>query len=162
MTLRLFLVLSLVGCGASSSERNTLDSIPKAAAAALRTEAHGAEITEVSRESEHGQELYEGTWREGGLRREAKVTADGKVVEVEREVAAAAVPEPVRVAASQALPAGAAITYVLLGNGHYEAEALVSSKELEEVFKPDGTRGHDPSDGPDDDDDDDDATDKPD
>lgn len=156
MTLRLVLALSLLGCGASSSSKTgTLDSIPKAAAAALRTEANGAEITEVSRESEQGQELYEGTWSEGGLRREAKVTADGKVVEVEREVAPATVPEPVRVAASQALPAGAAITYVLLGNGNYEAEAMVSGKEHEAVFAPDGTRGHDPSDGPDDDDDDD-------
>ena len=137
--IRLVLVaILLTGCSTSSGDRNTLDSIPKAAAAALRAEAHGAEIKRVSRESEGGQELYEGSWEENGLGREAKVTASGKVVEVERELAPADVPAPVRDAATKALPTGGTIAFVLLMNGTYEAETVVAGKEHEAVFAADG------------------------
>ena len=157
MIARVLIVISLTACAASGPEQhNTLDSIPRAAAASLRTEAAGAEIAHVTREREGGQELYEGAWSEGGLRREVKVTADGKVVEREREIAPGDVPVAVRTAASQALPAGGPISYVLLGNGNYEAETVVAGKEHEAVFKPDGSRGSDEHDGPDGDDDDDD------
>jgi len=153
----------LLGCGtaATSTERSTLDTIPKAAADALRAQAGSAEITQVHREgSRNGEEYFEGAWLENGLEREAKVSASGKVVELEKELRPDEVPVPVRDGATKALPPKAVITYVLLMNGSYEVEAIVDGKEYEAVFAADGTRGKDDDD--DDDDDDDEHEGKPD
>jgi len=137
--LRAFLLVLLSACGTASSDRTTLDSIPKAAADTLRTAANGAEITAIEHESAKGTDYYEASWNENGLAREAKVRADGTLVESERELRPDEVPAPVRDAATKTLPAGAVITYALLHDGRYEAEAIVDRKEHDAIFTADGT-----------------------
>lgn len=138
--LRAFLFVLLAACGTASSDRTTLDSIPKAAADALRTQANGAEITAIEHETAKGTDYYEASWHENGLAREAKVRADGTLVETERELRPDEVPAVVREAATKTLPAGALISYALLHDGRYEAESMVDGKEHDAIFAADGTR----------------------
>lgn len=138
--LRTFLLVLLAACGTAATDRTTLDSIPKAAADALRTQANGAEITAIERETAKGTDYYEASWHENGLAREAKVRADGTLVESERELRPDEVPVPVREAAAKTLPAGAVITFALLHDGRYEAETIVDRKEHDAIFTADGTR----------------------
>lgn len=125
------LAVLLAACGAAGQDRATLDSIPRPAAAALTAEAGTATIQHVSREIEGGRELYEGSWVESGLEREAKVTASGELVELEIEVREADVPAPVRSAAASALTGATKIKYVRLTGDRFEAEATIGGKERE-------------------------------
>jgi hypothetical protein len=119
-------LVALMAC-AGSEDRSTLDSIPKAAAQAVRTQAHGMTVTKVEREIEGGEEVFEAVWFEQGARHEAKVTASGKLLELEVEVADAAVPAAVKETAARQLGTGA--TYVRLLSGNYEAE--LKHREIE-------------------------------
>lgn len=151
MTKTLLLTL-LVACGAGATgDRTTLDSIPRPAAAALSAQAGTAEIKHVSRETEGDRELYEASWWEGDLEREAKVTASGEIVELEIEVREADVPPLVRAAAVRALTGATKIKYVRLQRDLFEAEAMIGGKERDVTLTMTGAPAQ-----PDDDDDDDD------
>ena len=114
-----WLIALLAACGsAASTHRDTLDSIPNAAAAALRRAAGDAKIEKVEREGE----LYEASWYVDGLEHEASVTAAGELIEREEEVPSAQVPSIVRAVAIAKLPQSTSIKFVKLMNGNYEAE----------------------------------------
>ncbi len=154
--MKIALVVLLVACGTATTtttRRDTLDSIPNAAAAALRAKAQGAAIEHVSHESEHGVDVYEASWHVGGLEREASVTAAGELVEYEEQLASEQVPPAVRAAAEQQLGA-TTIKFVKLLSGNYEAEAVVDGREREITLGADGraVRGDDDDEDEDDDD----------
>ena len=143
------LSLVLVACGAGSSgDRSTLASIPRPAAAALTAQAGTAKIKHVSREVEGDRELFEASWWEGDLEREAKVTATGELVELEIQVREADVPAPVRAAAAKSLAGATTIKYVRLRGDLYEAEAVIGGKEHDVTLTATGA----PAPGDDDDD----------
>ena len=143
-------LLALAACGTSTStRRDTLDSIPDAAAAALRRAAGGAKIEHVERE----RDGYEASWHVDGLEREAKVTASGELVEFEEEVSSAQVPAAVRAAAITKLPNASSIKFVKLMNGNYEAEAIVDGHERDVTLAADGRALGDDDDDDEDDDD---------
>ena len=112
-------LLLVAGC-ARPARTTTLDSIPRAAADAIRGQAGGARIEEVERESEEGEELYEAKWSESGRRHELTVNAAGQVFEHEIEVPEVEVPAPVRATAQRELGAGATWEKTMLGR--YKAE----------------------------------------
>ena len=130
-------LLILVACG-SQGPTTTLDSIPKAAAAALERQAGGAKIERVDREREDGREVFEATWHVDGLEREAAVTASGELVDYEEEVPSAQVPSAVRAAAIVKLPNASSIKFSILKSGNYEAEAIVDGRETDVTLSPDG------------------------
>jgi len=152
-TTTLLLTLVLGGCGAGATgDRTTLATIPQPAAAALTAQAGSAEIKHVSRETEGDHEVYEASWWEGDLEREATVTASGALVELEIEVREADVPPPVRTAAVRALSGATKIKYVRLQGDLFEAEAVIGGKEHEVTLTMTGAPAK--SDGEDDDDED--------
>ncbi len=153
----LLMTCVLASCGGAVTHEPTLDSIPPPAAAALTAQAGAAAIINVSREMEHGRELYEGAWMEDGLEREAKVTATGELVELEIQVREVDVPGPVRVAAAKSLEGATTIKYVKLKGELYEAEAVINGKERDVTLTASGAPAA--GDGEDDDDDDDDESD---
>ena len=151
-----FLFLVLVACaGGAGGDRMTMASIPPPAAAALNAQAGAAAIRQVSRGTEGGREVFEAEWSEGGLEREAKVTAAGEILELEIEVREADVPAPVRTAAASALIGATKIKYVRLKGSLFEAEARIHGKEHEVTLTASGAPVHDHDDDDDDDDDDD-------
>ncbi|MDQ3341712.1 MAG: hypothetical protein M4D80_41725 [Myxococcota bacterium] len=130
-------LLVLAACGSASTKSNqqsTLDSIPKAAAAALERAAGGATIESVEREGE----TYEATWHVDGLEREAEVTASGELLELEEEVRSEQVPSTVRAMALVKLPNAQSIKFIRLKSGNYEAEAMIDGKEHEITMTADG------------------------
>jgi len=123
--------LLVVGCaGGLAEDRGTLDNVPKAAAASLQQQAAGMAIQRVEHETERGVETYEATWYAGGVRHEAKVSADGKLLELEVEVVERDVPAAVRATAERALGQSGA-KYERQLDGSYEAEIVVDGKERE-------------------------------
>jgi hypothetical protein len=132
--LAVMVVLAACGSASTTSNQRTLDSIPKAAAAALERAAGGAKIESVEREGE----TYEATWHVDGLEREAEVTASGELLELEEEVRSEQVPSTVRAMALVKLPNAQSIKFNRLKSGNYEAEAMIDGKEHEIKMTPDG------------------------
>jgi len=112
--------------------------IPQAARAALLKYAGGAPLKEVEREKENGVELYSAEWKANGREHEAKVTADGVLVELEEKVPAGAVPAAVRSAATKLFPNGAKVKFQKKTIVLYEVEAKVAGKEREVLISPTG------------------------
>ncbi len=93
---------------AGDARKLSLDQIPAEAREMLVTLADGATIAAVERDKEHGIELYEAEWKKtDGLEAEAKVMANGDLVEMEEETDAAALPANVKAAVAKRFPAGA-------------------------------------------------------
>ena len=169
----LALVVLVPACGAENetgSARHSLDEVPKAARAALDAQARGAEITRVERETERGVDVYEGTWTADGRTYEAKVSADGRLIEREEAIAAEEAPEQVRAEIARRFPSASDISYVrkifyVSGESiNYEVELRVDGKRHEVLLSATGQDVQDPTDegedesedGDEDDDDDDD------
>ena len=147
----------LVACaGGPSGDRTTMASIPPPAAATLNAQAGAAAIRHVSRGTEGGREVFEAEWSEGGLEREAKVTATGELLELEIELREADVPAPVRIAAAKALVGATKIKYVRLAGERFEAEAVIHGKEQEVTLTASGACANSDDDDDDEDDDEDD------
>jgi uncharacterized membrane protein YkoI len=116
----------------------SLQQVPPAARTALLKFAGGAKITEVEREKKHGVTFYEAEWQVDGREHEAKVTADGDLMELEVEVDAKDVPAVVRRAAEKTFPGGAKLEYERKTVILYEIECKVGGKEREVLLTPAG------------------------
>jgi uncharacterized membrane protein YkoI len=123
---------------AGDEEKTSLDQIPAAAREALVKAAGDATITGVEREKKHGTVFYEGAWKVNGREKEAKVTADGLLVEIEEEVDAKNVPSSVQAVAAKEFPAGAKVEYEKKTMVVYEVEAKVDGQEKELIVSPVG------------------------
>ncbi len=90
----------------AQEEQVTLDQVPPAVKATILSEAAGAEIKEIERETKGGRTIYEAEFLVNGEEVEIKVAPDGTLLgrEVEREeddeddIAIGQVPEPARTA----------------------------------------------------------------
>ena len=135
--MRTLAIILLVACGTTARTappRDTLDSIPSAAAAALRRAAGAATIEKVERDGE----TYEATWHVDGLQREAEVTAEGELVDLEEEVPSDQVPPQVRAMAIVKLPNAQSLRFIRLKSGNFEAEAMIDGREQDITMSPDG------------------------
>jgi uncharacterized membrane protein YkoI len=142
---------------AGDARKLSLDQIPAEAREMLVTLADGATIAAVERDKEHGIELYEAEWKKAdGLEAEAKVMANGDLVEMEEETDAAALPANVKAAVAKRFPAGAKLECEKVTLLMYEIEAKVNGKERSILVLPTGKILGRGLEGDDDDDDDDD------
>lgn len=143
---------------AGDAPKMSLDQAPPEARAALLKLAGGAQILAVQREKERGIELYEAEWKVNGKEAEAKVMANGDLVEMEEEIDAAALPEAVKAVVTKHFPAGAKIECERVTMLVYEIEGKVNGKEKEIAVLPTGKmlgKGKEKDDHDDGDDDDD-------
>ena len=141
---------------AGDARKLSLDQIPAEARQMLLTLADGAMIVGVERDKEHGMELYEAEWKKAdGLEAEAKVMANGDLVEMEEEIDAAALPPNVKAVVAKRFPAGAKLECEKVTLLMYEIEAKVNGKERSILVLPTGKVLGKGLEGDDDDDDDD-------
>ncbi len=162
------MILLLVGLGfvigiaiAGDEQKMSLDQVPEAARAALMKLAGNAPIGEVECEKEHGMVFYEAEWTIDGREIEAKVTANGDLVEMEEPVDPTDVPEAVKAVAAKKFPADAQVKYERVTIVFYEIEAKVGNKEKEIMVLPTGKMfGKGAKEKGDDDDDDDEQEEK--
>ncbi len=119
-------------------EAIALDRIPAKAREALLKYAKGEKFTDIERETVRGVVFYEAEWMVNGREHEAKVTADGTLVELEEAVDARDVPASVRKAASKVFPKSAKLKFEKKMIVIYEVEAKVNGKEREVLISPSG------------------------
>ena len=135
-------LLGLLGAAglaaALADEKVSLDQVPAAARRALEQQAGGAKITEIEREVEHGVTVYEAEWMDQGTEREASVSADGELLEVEEVVPIDKVPAAVREAIVKQLGTGAKVEIEKTTIVYYEVEGTVDGKHKEFYFSPTG------------------------
>jgi len=159
---RRWTLVGLVGLGmvvgvaiAGDDAKMSLDQVPAKAREALQKLAGDAQITGVERESEHGMVLYEAEWAVNGREAEAKVTADGDLIEMEEEIDARDLPPNVKAVVAKEFPAAATLECEKAMVVVYEIEAKINGKEKEILVLPSGKIIRKGEEDEDDDDDDD-------
>lgn len=149
------LMMLLTACGTTGTNATAQrDAIPNAVSATAKRLAGETPIERIVKEHEEGAIVYEATWHVDGLEREATIAGDGRLIDLEEELAGTAVPEPVRVTATAKLAVASGIKFVKHSSGNWEAEVVVDGKEREVVVAPDGKVLEDDDDDDDDDDED--------
>jgi uncharacterized membrane protein YkoI len=117
-------------------EKASLDTIPAAAAKALKEHAGAAKITNVSKEKENGKTVYEGTFTAKGRVHDVTVDDDGKLVSDEEVVPLSEAPAAVRAAIEKEHPGGKVQKFERIKEGgKVSYEALISSKGKREEIK---------------------------
>ena len=134
----------------------TLDQVPQPAREALMKLAGKAKIIKAERDMEHGVPVYEAEWVAGGSKREAVVTADGALLEIEETIPAEQLPAAVRAVVAKHFPGHEQVTVEKKMIIVYEIEAKVDGYEKELLVFPTGRVHEEPDDHHDDDDEDDD------
>jgi hypothetical protein len=154
------MMMAIAACVVAGCAGGLAD-LPGPAAAALKKQSGGNELSGFEAERANGVALYEAAWTEGGVEHEAKVTADGDLVELEQAIPASDAPATVRAAVAKAFGDGARVRYVKKTWIVYEVEGKVGGRHREVIYTPTGatTREIDDDDGDDGDDDDDDDVD---
>ena len=108
-----------------------LDQAPTAVQAAIKQAAGAAEVTEIEKEIDGEETLYEAAWKVDDVDHEVVVNKLGDVMATEMTVSMDAVPEAVREAAKEQLPKGAKTEFELTTIVLYEVKAMVDDKEVE-------------------------------
>ena len=137
------LMLFLISAASEGSERKIKHSdLPAAVQAAVAAQSHGAKVRGFAEEKENGQTYYEAELQVSGHSKDVLMDPEGKVVEVEEEVALGALPASVR----EGLLAKAASSKLvkvesLTKQGKlvaYEAQVIANGKKSEIQVGPDG------------------------
>jgi uncharacterized membrane protein YkoI len=87
--------VTLVLAAGAAEEKIPLDKLPDAVRNAVKDKFAGAELVSATREEENGKTIYEIAVKHDGRKMDVSLTADGKIVEVEKQITAKELPEPV-------------------------------------------------------------------
>src|SRR5215218_103439 len=88
-------LLGLTPGARAEEEKIPLKDLPKAVLDAVMGRFPGAETTGAGKETEDGKTNFEVTLKEKGKNVDVTLTAEGRIVEVEREIAAGDLPKAV-------------------------------------------------------------------
>jgi len=99
--LGLFALVSIVR---ADEEKIPLKDVPKAALDAVKAKFPGAELTGAEKETENGKTTYEVALKDKGQNVDVAVTAAGKILEIEKEIAAKDLPKAVSAALEAKYP----------------------------------------------------------
>ncbi len=137
-------LLALVVAGEATAQEKRLkkSELPSAVQKTVAEVSHGARIRGYSSEVEGGQLQYEVAMTVNGCARDVSIAPDGRVLEVEDEIALSALPDAVR-GALEKQAAGGTITKVESLTKHgaivaYEAHVRTDTKRTEIQVGPDG------------------------
>ena len=88
------LALLVVGVRADE-EKVPLDKLPRAVTAAVKAKFPKATLVSASKEQEDGKTVYEVAIKDGGYASDVSVSAEGKILSIEKEIPAKEVPKVV-------------------------------------------------------------------
>jgi len=130
--------------GQAKEERVKMSDLPPAVQATVKEQSKGATIRGFAKETEHGKPIYEVEMTVNGLGKDVSMDADGKVVEVEQEVAIGSIPEAARNAIEKGAKGGKILKVEAVSSGGgapeaYEAQVLKGGKRSEVRVAPDGS-----------------------
>jgi uncharacterized membrane protein YkoI len=136
----------LVGVAAvaddAKEEKVPLDKVPKAVLKAVKSKFKGAELVGAQTEKDNGKLLYEINLKDKGQKIDVSVTPEGKIVSIEKTLAAKDLPRPVKQAIDRKYPkAECKRIEELTEDGKTSYEVLLvtaDKKKIEVVLDPDG------------------------
>ncbi len=132
---------SFIAKAADKEETVTIESIPAAAAKAIKDSAAGAKIEKVSKENDEGKTVFEAKITKKEHVEEVSVNADGKIVSEEKVISLGEAPHAVRKAVEEAAASRKVEKLERVKeNGNVTFEALITgnSKREEVVFSAEG------------------------
>jgi hypothetical protein len=142
-----FALVALLGLTAARAdddkeEKVPLDKLPKAVTDAVKAKFDGAELVSASKEKDNGKDVYEVAIKHKGTNIDVSLTPEGKIVSIEKEIAAKDLPKPVSEALDAKYPK-ATIKKLeeVTENDKVVYEALLvtaEQKTVEAVFDPSG------------------------
>lgn len=136
------LSLSGVVFGQDGERRVKMKDLPPPVQKTVQEQSQGATIKGFSKEVEHGQTFYEVELKTKGHGKDVLIDSTGAVVEVEEEVALAALPPDVRVTIEQGAAGGKVLKVESISKGNsvvmYEAVVRKAGKRSEIKVAPDG------------------------
>jgi uncharacterized membrane protein YkoI len=140
-------MIAIGACLAAAQKKLTLSSLPPAVQATVQSEAKGAEIKNIGKETEHGVVQYEIETILNGKHRDFNVDTKGKVLLVEEETAIDAIPAAAKAAILKKVGDGKLGMVELFKRGGetmYEAAYTTKAGKKHEVLvKADGTETKD-------------------
>jgi hypothetical protein len=138
-----FAAVVVLAISAASAERKIKRSdLPAAVQAAIAAQSKGAKVRGFSEEKEHGQTYYEAEFQVSGHTKDVLMDPQGKVMEVEEEVALDKLPAPVREGLMAKAPSSKLVKVESLTKQGklvaYEAQVIAKGKKSEIQVGPDG------------------------
>ena len=121
-----------------------MSDLPPAVQATVKEQSKGATIRGFTKETEKGKTTYEVELTKDGRGKDVSMDANGKVVEVEEEVALNSIPAAARTAIEKGATGGKVLKVeaVSAGSGApqaFEAQVLKGGKRSEVRVAPDGS-----------------------
>jgi uncharacterized membrane protein YkoI len=136
LLLSLTLAWSSSAADKETEEKVSLESIPAAAAKTLKEQAGNGKITSVSKETENGKTVYEGTFTKDSRVHDVTVDEAGSIISDEEKITIAEAPAAVQTAVEREVPGGKVLKVErITEGGKVNFEALVSGKDKREEIK---------------------------
>lgn len=137
----LFLCAAL---GEGKEERVKMSDLPPAVQTAVKEQSKGATIRGLAKETENGKTTYEVEMTVNGRGKDVSMDQNGKVVEVEEQVALDSIPEAAKKAIEKGAGGGKILKVEAVSDGSssanaYEAQVQKAGKHLEVRVAPDGS-----------------------
>ena len=132
---------ALSAVAGADEEKVPLDKVPPAVTKAVRAKFPGATIKQAEKEVDDGKTIYEIGLEHAGSKIDVSLKEDGTIVSIEKEIAAADLPKPVRDAIKGKYPAGTikkAEDVTENGKRVFEVILNVGDKQREVVLDPSG------------------------
>ncbi len=146
-TVRLFLSFAVAGVLAMTAKSLALKDLPAAVQKTVQEQAGGAEIKNISKETEKGVTQYEVETIVNNKHRDFNVDTKGALLEVEEETSIDTIPAPAKAAILKKVGDGKLGMVETMTRGSatmYEAAYTTKAgKKLEVLVKPDGTETKD-------------------
>jgi hypothetical protein len=146
-TVRVILSLAVAGALATAAKSLAVKDLPAAVQKTVQQQAQGAEIKNISKETEKGVTQYEVETIVNGKHRDFNVDTKGALLEVEEETSIDSIPAPAKAAILKKVGDGKLGMAETMTKGSatlYEAAYTTKAgKKLEVLVKPDGAETKD-------------------
>jgi hypothetical protein len=146
-TVRVILSLAVAGALATAAKSLAVKDLPAAVQKTVQEQAQGAEIKNISKETEKGVTQYEVETIVNGKHRDFNVDTKGALLEVEEETSIDGIPAPAKAAILKKVGDGKLGMVETMTKGSatlYEAAYTTKAgKKLEVLVKPDGAETQD-------------------
>jgi hypothetical protein len=146
-TVRVIMSFAVAGALAMAAKSLAVKDLPAAVQKTVQEQAQGAEIKNISKETENGVTQYEVETVLNGKHRDFNVDTKGALVEVEEETSIDAIPAPAKAAILKKVGDGKLGMVETMTKGAatmYEAAYTTKAgKKLEVLVKPDGAETKD-------------------
>ena len=134
-------ILAVVASAEPGEEKVPLDKVPPAVTKAVKARFPGGALKQAEKEVDDGKTIYEINLEHAGSTIDVSLQEDGTIISIEKEIAAAELPRPVRDALRAKYPKGTvkkAEDVIEDGKHVFEVILNVGDKQREVVLDPSG------------------------